>query len=103
MSGAAMKVLSENDNVPGKAGTKLVNGVAGDRLLSMIKKIEALESQKAEIGEEIKGVYGEAKSHGFDPKIMRKVVSIRKREPAEVDEEQMLLDVYMQAIGMGVE
>jgi len=97
---AALKIPNEQSNID---DTKFVNGVAGDRLLSLIRKIEALESQKAEIAEEVKGVYGEAKAHGFDPKIMKKVVSIRKREKAEVDEEQMLLDVYMQAIGMGVE
>ena len=86
-----------------KEETKTVNGVAGDHLLSLIRKIEALEVQKSEIAEEIKGVYSESKNYGFDVKIMRKIISIRKREPQEVDEEQMLLDVYMQAIGMGVE
>ena len=96
MNVVAMK--NDEDGADGKPRT--VNGVAGDHLLKLIRKIESLETQKTEIAEEIKGVYGEAKAHGFDAKILRKVVSIRKREPEEVSEEQMLLDVYMQAIGM---
>jgi uncharacterized protein (UPF0335 family) len=85
---------------PGNTGTMMVNGIAGEELLKIITQIEALEDQKKQIAEDIKDVFGEAKNRGFEPKIIRKILSLRKREPAEVDEEQSLLEIYMRAIGM---
>ena len=75
-------------------------GIAADRLKSFIERIERLEEEKAGIAGDIKEVYSEAKSSGFDAKIMRQIVRLRKMEPQERNEQEQLLDVYKQAIGM---
>ena len=75
-------------------------GVAGARLKSFIERIERLEVEKKVIAEDIKEVYAEAKTTGFEPKIIRKIVSVRKIELQKRREENELLDLYMSAIGM---
>ncbi|NBN64179.1 DUF2312 domain-containing protein [Pannonibacter tanglangensis] len=72
---------------------------AGDQLRAFIERIERLEEEKKTIVEEIKDVYGEAKGNGFDPKILRKVISLRKKQPHERQEEEAILDLYMTALG----
>lgn len=76
------------------------NTISGTRLQQIIKRIEALEENKKEIAQEIKDVYDEAKGDGYDVKIIRKVVQLRKRRPEDVSEEQAMLDLYMHALGM---
>lgn len=80
--------------------TSEAGGVAGDRLKSFIERIERLETEKKVIAEDIKEVYAEAKTTGFEPKIIRKIVSYRKMELEKRREESELLDLYMSAIGM---
>jgi uncharacterized protein (UPF0335 family) len=80
--------------------TTKTGGIAVERLRGFIDRIENLEEEKNNIGNDIKEVYGEAKSLGFDPKIMRKVISLRKRDPADRSEEQAILDTYLSALGM---
>lgn len=75
-------------------------GIAADRLKSFIERIERLEEEKAAIGGDIKEVYAEAKSSGFDTKIMRQIVRLRKMEAHDREESEQLLDLYKQAIGM---
>ncbi len=75
-------------------------GIAADRLKSFIERIERLEEEKAAIAGDVKEVYSEAKSSGFDTKIMRQIVRLRKMQPQERYEQERLLDVYKQAIGM---
>lgn len=70
-----------------------------NRLANLVDRIEALESDKAELAADIKEIYAEAKSQGFDPKIIRKVVALRRQEAAKREEEQMLIDTYMNALG----
>jgi uncharacterized protein (UPF0335 family) len=77
-----------------------VGGVAGDRLRSLIERIERLEEEKRATSEDIKEVYAEAKGAGFDAKIMRQIVRIRKMDENELDEQEALLDTYMSALGM---
>lgn len=77
-----------------------VGGIAGDQLKSFIERIERLEEEKHAIGEDIKEVYAEAKGTGFDTKIMRHLIKIRKMDKDALDEQETLLDVYMRAIGM---
>jgi uncharacterized protein (UPF0335 family) len=77
-----------------------VGGIAGERLKSFIERIERLEEEKRTLAEDIKEVYAEAKGTGFDTKIMRQLIRIRKRDPDEIDEEESLLDVYKRALGM---
>lgn len=75
-------------------------GVAGDRLRSFIERIEKLEEEKAALAEDVKEVYAEAKGVGFDTKIMRQVIRLRKMEPHDREEMEHLLDVYRRALDM---
>lgn len=74
--------------------------ISADRLRSLIERIERLEEERKALGMDIKDIYSEAKSAGFDVKVMRQVIAIRKKEPAEVEEQETLLDVYRNALGM---
>ena len=74
--------------------------VQGDQLKSIVERIERLEEEKKTIAGDIKEVYAEAKANGFDTKILRKVISLRKKEAAEREEEQSMLDLYLAALGM---
>lgn len=74
--------------------------IAGDRLRSVIERIERLEEERKALASDIKDIYSEAKSAGFDIKVIRQLIRIRKQEPAEVEEQETLLDVYRRAIGM---
>lgn len=74
--------------------------VSGARLRSFLERVERLEDEKKAIAEDIRDVYSEAKAMGFEPKIMRKIVSLRKTAVEKRREEQELLDLYMSAIGM---
>jgi uncharacterized protein (UPF0335 family) len=74
--------------------------ISGNRLKSFIERVERLEEEKKALGEDIRDVYSEAKATGFEPKIMRKIVSLRKTNLEKRREEQELLDLYMSAIGM---
>jgi len=75
-------------------------GVAGDRLKSFIERIERLEEEKKALADDIKEVYSEAKGVGFDAKVMRQIVRIRKMDKDDLDEQEALLDTYMRALGM---
>jgi uncharacterized protein (UPF0335 family) len=71
-----------------------------EQLKQAIEKIERLEQEKAEISEYIRDAFSEAKSHGFDVKIMRQVLKLRKMKKEEVVEQETLLDTYKMALGM---
>ena len=73
---------------------------AQGQLKSIVERIERLEEEKKTIAADIKEVYAEAKGNGFDTKVLRKVISLRKKEASEREEEQSMLDLYMQALGM---
>ncbi|MCV0427565.1 MAG: DUF2312 domain-containing protein [Roseibium sp.] len=75
-------------------------GVAGDQLRAFVERIERLEEEKQVIADDIKDVYAEAKGNGYDAKILRKVVALRKKQPHERDEEEAVLDLYLHALGM---
>lgn len=75
-------------------------GIAGDHLRSFIERIENLEAEKKTTAEDIKDVYAEAKAVGFDPKIMRRIVSLRKQDASERSEQEAILDLYLKALGM---
>ena len=74
--------------------------IARDRLRTFIERIERLEEEMANLLADIKEVYAEAKALGFDPKIMRKVVSLRKMDVEKRQEEEFVLDTYLNALGM---
>jgi len=75
--------------------------ISSERLLSFIKRIEKLEEDKAAVAEDIRDVYAEAKSTGFEVKIIRQVVRLRKMELEKRREQEELLELYMAAIGEG--
>jgi len=77
-----------------------VGGVAGEQLKSFIERIERLEEEKRALSGDIKEVYAEAKDTGFEPKVMRQIIKIRKMDKEELDEEESLLDLYKAALGM---
>lgn len=77
-----------------------VGGLAVDRLRSIIERVERLEEERKNIAGDIKDIMAEAKSAGFEVKVIRQILSIRKREPAEVEEMETTLDLYRRALGM---
>ena len=74
--------------------------ISGNRLKSFIERIERLEEEKKALGEDISDVYSEAKSTGFETKILRKIIGLRKKNLEARREEQELLELYMSALGM---
>lgn len=77
-----------------------VGGIAGDRLRSFIERVERLEEEKRTLSEDVKEVYAEAKGTGFDVKIMRMIVRLRRMSKDDRDEQDTLLDLYERALGM---
>ena len=77
-----------------------VGGIAGDRLKSFVERIERLEEEKKALANDIKEVYAEAKGTGFDTKIMRQIIRIRRMDKDDLDEQETLLDIYRRALGM---
>jgi|TARA_B110000196_G_C21004923_1_gene594842 uncharacterized protein (UPF0335 family) len=77
-----------------------VGGIAADRLRQFIERIERLEEEKAALASDVREVYSEAKAVGFDPKVMRQVVRLRKMNTADQQEMEALIDTYKHALGM---
>ena len=73
--------------------------VQGDQLKSIVQRIERLEEEKKTIADDIKEVYAEAKGNGYDVKVLRKVIALRKRDLNERQEEEAILELYLQAVG----
>ncbi len=74
--------------------------VAADQLRTIVERIERLEEEKKEIAEQIKEVYAEAKANGYDTRTLRRIVSLRRKPNEEREEEEALLDLYLNALGM---
>jgi uncharacterized protein (UPF0335 family) len=77
-----------------------VGGIGGEQLKSFIERIERLEEEKRVLAEDIKEVYAEARGSGFEPKIMRQIIRIRRRDQHDLDEEEGLIELYKRALGM---
>ena len=89
-----------NDASPTQAARPAnTGGVAAERLRSFVERIERLEEDKAGIANDIKDVYLEAKGEGFDTKVLRKLIGVRKKDPQQRREEDELLELYLSAIG----
>ena len=88
----AVRVVEKSDTKTG--------GIAADRLRSLVDRIERLEEERKALGNDIRDIYAEAKSAGFDVKVLRQLIRIRKQEAAEVEEQETLLDLYRRALGM---
>lgn len=76
------------------------DGLNKEQLIQFIERIERLEEDKKAISEDIKDIYTEAKSSGYESKIIRKIVSLRRKTKEQRQEEETLLDLYMSSIGM---
>ncbi|EFG83780.1 hypothetical protein GXY_11504 [Novacetimonas hansenii ATCC 23769] len=88
------------DNFETDDSSAAVGGIAADRLRSIIERVERLEEERKALAGDIKDIYTEAKSAGFDTKVIRQIIRLRKQEPAEVEEQETLLDIYRRALGM---
>lgn len=75
-------------------------GIAANELRSFIERLERLELEKKEVAEQQKEVMAEAKGRGYDTKVLRKVIALRKREPDDIAEEEAVLEMYKSALGM---
>lgn len=76
------------------------NLVDGKRLQTFIERIDRLNEEKQAIADDVKDVFGEAKGAGFDPKIMREILKLRKEDKSKRDEKQAILECYLLALGM---
>ena len=77
-----------------------IGGVASERLKAFVERIERLEEEKKALADDIRDVYSEAKGAGFDVKILRQVIRLRKMEPNDRNEMEEVLSVYLRALGM---
>ncbi|WP_341990729.1 DUF2312 domain-containing protein [Azorhizobium sp. AG788] len=75
-------------------------GVAAEELKQFVERIERLEEEKKAIADDIKDVYAELKARGFDAKAVRKLVQIRRQDAQERQEQEAILELYMQALGL---
>jgi len=74
--------------------------VAAAELRQFVERVERLEQEKKDLGEQIKEVMAEAKGRGYDTKVMRKLIALRKRDKDDIAEEEAILDLYKEALGM---
>lgn len=77
-----------------------VGGIAADRLRSIVERVERLEEERKALSGDIKDIFTEAKSAGFEVKVLKQIIRLRKQEPADVEEQETLLDIYRKALGM---
>ena len=101
-SGRPRAVAEQAGGIEGRSGPQAVEaaGIAADRLRSLVERIERLEEEKQALAGDIREVFAEAKGAGFDTKIMRQVIRIRKMNEADLQEQEELIEVYKRALGM---
>lgn len=92
--------LIGHNNPPADDAAFNTESVAADQLKSFVERIEKLEEEKAGIAGDIRDTYAEAKGNGFDTKILRRIIAMRKRDHAERQEEEAILELYLHALGM---
>lgn len=93
------------DEAPRRPGRQIgdqapANLVAREQLRAFVERIERLEEEKQTVADDIKSVYGESKAMGFDTKILKRVIALRKKDEQQRMEEDLILDTYLQALGM---
>lgn len=92
--------MSEQDGVTETGAAEGQYRVTAGELRQFIERFERLEAEKQDLAEQQREVMAEAKARGYDTKVMRRVIALRKREPDEIAEEEAVLDLYKQALGM---
>ncbi|MBL8575030.1 MAG: DUF2312 domain-containing protein [Hyphomicrobiaceae bacterium] len=80
--------------------TRSIDAVTPGQIKAFVERIERLEGEKKTIADDIKDVYGEAKANGYDVKVLRKVISLRKQDKAKREEMEAILELYLDALGM---
>ena len=95
-----MLATVDEDQMSEQHEDSAVGGIAADRLRSIIERVERLEEERKALAGDIKDIFTEAKSAGFDVKVIRQIIRQRKQEPSEVEEQETLLDIYRRALGM---
>lgn len=93
------EAFSDHEMAPDPVEPATLTVSARERLAQFVERIEKLEEEKASVAADIKEVYGEAKSTGFDTKALRKVIALRKLDRATREEMDMIVDLYLQAVG----
>lgn len=88
--------MTETASIGHNSSTKL----AAEQLLSVVQRIERLEEQRQEVADDIKDVYSEAKGNGYDTRALRTIIRLRKMDPAQRAEQEAVLDLYKQSLGM---
>lgn len=92
--------MAKRENYPDVSGGDNSAAVAGAQIRAFIERVERMEEEKKAITEDIREIYAEAKGNGFDTKVLKKIVAIRKMDHAQRMEQEALLDIYMAALGM---
>ncbi|WP_419900676.1 DUF2312 domain-containing protein [Roseomonas sp. USHLN139] len=85
---------------PGAGHNSEVGGIAGDRLRSIIERVERLEEERKALAGDIKDIFSEAKSAGLDVKIIREIIRDRRKEPADIEEHETMKDLYRRSLGI---
>ena len=101
--GAALKVKNDENEPVMEPVARIdaeVGGIAADRLRSLIERVERLEEEKKELNSDIRDIFAEAKSAGFDVKAMRSVLKLRKMNVADRDEQEAMVEIYRKALEM---
>ena len=91
--------MYDADDEPQSAAPQALTSSSKEKLRQIVARVETLEVEKAEVAEQIKEVYGEAKALGFDTKALRAVVRLRKLNANDRAEQEMMLDLYLEAVG----
>ena len=78
----------------------VAGGIVAERLRSIIERVERLEEERKALSGDIRDIFAEAKAAGFDVKVIRMIIRLRKQEPAEVEAQETLLEIYRRALGM---
>lgn len=94
--------MTKADNPKAVAGDNSATKFAKDQLKAIVERVERLEEEKKTISDDIRDVYAEAKGNGFDVKVLRTIVRMRKQDANERAEQAAVLDLYLQALGMSV-
>lgn len=84
-----------------RAENRSGNSIAGERLRSIVERIERLDEERKTLGNDVKDIFAEARGAGFDVKVLRMLIRVRKQDPTEVEEQESLLAVYRHAVGLG--
>lgn len=101
--GAALKIKDDENEPVMEPVARIdaeVGGIAADRLRSIIERVERLEEEKKELNSDIRDIFAEAKSAGFDVKAMRTVLKLRKMNVADRDEQEAMVEIYRKALDM---